>query len=620
MKTIHRVVFFTMTILCFEASAQDSFQNVWNAKMNFFDKKYAEVTTLHVSDDGKNITVLNPLGLEVFQVSGGQRLAESPCVQNGSNKAKRTSGSSGSKGITVGGGKKEKLTLAEEMDALSKIVHIPIPGKNAVLRFNYGISGLGGSKESISRIDIETGEVIWTNNELSWSMENAKFLMKFLASKSRDKNTAAILGADWLHYPAFYINSLTKVLPDRDELWVDSFLGLACVDLSTGKVKWVALETALGLSHILYDQESNSILAFGGNPAWLPKLPILSNMFQLSKGIFRINADTGEIIWKSGYNKNYREKREGGFRNQPLQPDIRLSNNRIIINFNQIEVFDFETGNPLIETSTGKDASMSLLGYGPASEFAFPLIDGDMLYRSVITSVMAFGAAVAGKEPNNFRAVLEAYNMATGELLWTTKEFSRQKINNMTIRNGLLLLSFDGNEGVKALNPKTGETLWAFETSKKGIATKWLLVDNKLIVAENKNIHVLDQKSGKVLHTLNAGKSAGKFSQLKLYKNNLLVVGKKKGMEWYDLKTGTLITAVKTGYAAELLEYTDKVLVFPKNPSGRMLILDPNNLNVLGEVKKSGKRTALSWCETNSNVYTVQKKKVEARHFSGLRN
>jgi len=610
------IVFIALSIT---ANAQNNFQPLWETSLNHYDKKHASLTAMVSPGDEKKVAVLNPMAIEIYDSSIGSLIAESPCVRS-EQKFKGFKptgfGPSNSKGIEIGAGKKkEKLSVTEELDALQKIVHVPLPHRNAVLRFDYGVQ-----REVFSLIDLSNGKTLWTNSELQWGMDRAKDLLSSLASLTPGPKARAALGVDMLQYPAYYIESLIQIIPERDELLVDSFLGLACIDLTTGETKWEVPQTAKGLSYILFDKESNSLLTFGGNPAWLPTLPGMANLYQLNKDILRIDINTGDIIWQSSFNKNFRVKKDGGFNSELVKPDIRLVNNRIITNFNQIEVFDFKTGLPLMETSNGQDAKMGFMSYGPASEFALPLIEGDVIYRSVITDVLAFGASAGGEQANNFKAVLEAYNMGTGELLWTTKEFTRQKINNMAMHNGLLIISFDGNEGVKALNPESGETVWAFETSKKGIETKWLVVGNSLIVAEKKEIHVLDQKSGNVIYTLNTGKNAGSISELKLYKNNLLVLGDKNGMDWYNLETGTLITGVKTGFTSEFLEYPDKIIVFPKAPSDPMLILDPNNLNVLCQVKKSGTRSALSWCESSSNVYSVEGKKVKAQQFSGIKN
>ncbi len=611
LKTIYPLVFFAITMHHFEITAQDSFREMWDVKMNYFDKDYASVTTLQTTLDGQKVAVLSPMGLEVLQATGGQQISESPCIQSTSSKGFKPSGfgSSRNQGIKIGsgsnGGKNEK-SLADELGEIQKIVHIPVPGQDAVLRFNYGFS-----KETISLIALDTGKEVWRNNDISWSMENSKSLMSNLNKATSGRNTASVLGAQIPEYPAYYVQKMTQIHPEKDFMLVDSFFGLVCVDLKTGENKWTVEETSLGLSHILYDEESHSIITFGGNPAWLPTLPGLENAYQMSKSILRIDADSGEIIWKSNYSKNYRVKKDGGFDNVPIQPDIRLVDDRIVTNFNQIEIFDFNTGEALFETTTGKDAASGWMGYGPASEFALPVIHEDLVFRYSISSIKAFGASVGGKMPNNYDGVIEAYNINTGEITWTSEEFSRQKINNMAIKNDLLLVGFDGSQGVRAFEAKTGKPVWQYETGKKGVGTKWIVTEHELIFNDDKEIRILNLDNGSLKQSLEPHSITKSIAQIILYRNNLLVIGKKKGMAWYDLQSGEVLAEVATGFSFEMRAYPDKVLLYPQNPSDPFIILD-SNLAVIGSIKKSGKRTALSWCEKTGNVYAVEGKKVEA--------
>src|SRR5690606_8941653 len=81
-------------------------------------------------------------------------------------------GPSKSKGIKVGGGgEKEKSSVAEELDAMQKIVHVSLPHRNAVLRFDYGVE-----REVFSLINLANGNSMWTNSELQWSMDRVKDL------------------------------------------------------------------------------------------------------------------------------------------------------------------------------------------------------------------------------------------------------------------------------------------------------------------------------------------------------------------------------------------------------------------------------------------------------------
>jgi len=137
LKTIYPVVLVAMTMFYVETMAQDSFQSIWEATMNFYDKDYAAVTTLHTSKNGEKLTVLGPLGLEVLHASQGHRLSESPCVQSTGRGNRMPFGSTDAKGITLGSGKKAKSSPAR---TIFSDINLPIQlcsrlslGKDAVL-------------------------------------------------------------------------------------------------------------------------------------------------------------------------------------------------------------------------------------------------------------------------------------------------------------------------------------------------------------------------------------------------------------------------------------------------------------------------------------------------------
>lgn len=587
-------------LLALAASAQGNFQPLWETKLNHYDKEHALLTTIVSTGAEEKVAVLSPMAIEVFDCSRGDLIGESACEKRAKGYMKLIPSPSKSSGIKIGASKKNELpTVAEALDALQKVVHVPLPHRNAVLRFDYG-----AKREVFSLIDLDNGAVLWTNSDLKWGMERARYLFEYTLHD--------IGGIDQLNYPSEYIANLIKIIPERDEILIDSFSGLACVDLSTGNMKWLVEEAAKGLSHTLYDKKSKSLLAIGGNPSWLSMVPDDEDEFKNNKFILRIEVSTGDIIWQSSFNEKFHAKKDGSFENEPSKADVRIKNGMILTNFNQVEIFDFETGKPLFKTTTGKDLRVGF--EGSPLEFAYPVIKDGVLYRSVMTSLMAFGITKKDEHPDNNKITIEAYNISTGELLWSSEEIARQKINNMAVKNDLLLLSFDGNEGVKALNSATGEQVWSFETSKKGATTKWELTEDEVIVVEKSDIHFLDIATGELRKTIDAKKATGDIAEIDVRNGKLLALGE-KGIAFYDIQDARVISEIKTGYKSEIHEYENKVVIFPIDPTNPLMILDSNNMSVIGTVKKSGKRTALLWCETTGNAYQVQGKKVSAQHL-----
>ncbi|TVR82075.1 MAG: hypothetical protein EA412_02185 [Chitinophagaceae bacterium] len=614
MKKQRTIKFLFLLVFAFTAissMANDGFESAWEARVKYHDNKSAPIISIFSNHAQNNVAFLNPLGIEVFQKNEGKKLADAECKEI-RRRGGLQFGGSRSGGITIGGGRgNNESTLADDLEALQKVVHIPVPHLNSVLRFDYREA----NKEVISLIELSSGNEKWSNDELMWSMDGAKELLSALNSIS--SSAPPPFPVSLPDYPEFYVNNMIKILPEVNALLVNSFFGLAYIDLNNGETMWTVEETAAGLSHIMYDEQSKHILTFGGNPVWLPTIPGLETLYQLSKDILRIDTRTGNIIWKSTYSKNYRKKKPGGFDHIPLLPDIRLDNGLIILNFNQIEIFDFESGTALFETTSGDDALLGYMGYGPASEFASPVIKDGILYRYVISNILALGVSAGNRQPNNFRAVVEAYNIETGDLLWTSSEFSRQKVNNLTITDGLVLISFDGREGVKALNAQSGELVWELELGRRGVTTNWVLGDDKLFVAEDDEIHVVELKTGKVINNHDFRRITGTIKELQLYNNQVFAIGERRGIALINPDNGAMFANTSTGFDADVLFENEKLIVHPISPSDPLMILSSENLSKLGEISNSRRRSGISWCSDSEYVYTVQSNRVEALRFKG---
>lgn len=605
-KHLTIITLLTIAIQPIVVNAQINYQPVWENKLKTFDKKYSAVTSIQPFD-GDKVSVIGPYGIETFAVEKGDLLVEMQNESSESSKSGSGFSASASAGVKIGGGSgKSGKSLTDELDAVQKVVHMTVPNSNVVLRFDYSVFS-----ETVTLIDLATGKEIWSNNSLNWSIDKINKLKSAINRFVPGANTATPLGVPVEEFPAHYIEGITYLIPEKEILLMDTFTGLVCLDLNSGEIKWKLDESSSGLSHMLYDNATNNLLAFGGNPAWLPTLPGLENAYQTNKSIFRVDADSGDLLWKSNYNKNFRIKKHGGFENEPVQPDIRLVNNQIITNFNQVEVFDFETGEAIFETSTGKDATAGLTGYGPASEFALPVFHNDHFYRYTISNIKAFGASVGNKMPNNYDGVLEAYNTKSGEMIWSTDEYARQKINNMAIYDDLLIAGFDGDAGVKAFDAKTGELKWEFATGKRGVGSQWILTDNQLIFNDDKLVRVLNPKDGSEIHTIDSFSITNKIDRIHLYNDQLLILGQKKGLALYDLQNAQLVTQMTTGFALNFIEYTDKVVLEPKKASDALMVLN-KDLSVLASIPKSGKRSAIVWCPQTQKVYAIDNKNITA--------
>lgn len=587
---------------------------LWEVAVENQDGPHDPVTSIHFSPLGQTVIVMNPLGLEVFNVQG-QKLAENSNTKKKSVKKKSSgksflkgmsSGGGDSKGITIGGGKSKK----EPQEPLQKIVYLHLEHTNAVLEFNYG-----SGKETISLISIENCLPLWTNSSLDWSPEFYQYITNLLSdqiasSSSVDFSRKMGVGvAAGIFFPNKYIENIATVLPGKNAVLVNTLMdGVASLNLTNGEVNWISSASAGGLSHIMLDEASNSIVTLGGNPFWFPDV---LNAAQTNKKMVRIDLNTGNTIWESQYNKNFITKNHGGFEYYD-KPDARIVDNKILLNFNETEIFDFETGQSLFITDGSKESLMTWGGTikAASSFFGLPLIDDKVLYRSYVTKVLAFGVSTGGDQVNNHEIVVEALNVDTGEQLWVSGPYSRAGVNNMTLWNDYLLIGMDGREGVKALDRKTGKLIWEHELGRRGVTSRWHIENNQLLFAEHNTLHLLDLTSGNPIRTIDVRQTTGNIKELYLENNRLTIIGKKDGIAIYDLNNGELVNSIKIGYYPIIERYTDRILVSSYDPTEPFFILNSESLDEMGSLSKSRHRTALSWSDEGRKVFEISRGKL----------
>lgn len=579
----------------------------WEASLENQDGRHDPVTSIHLTSSGM-ITVLNPLGVEVFDIKG-KKTSESnnSTKKSGRNSLFRgvTSGRGGSSGITIVGGSSRN----EPQNPLERIVYLQLDHTNAILEFNYE-----SDKQTITLIGTEDCETIWSNNSLHWSPELYREFTELLAGQISSGNVdfsqkMGVGATAGIFFPNKYIENIVTVIPKKNTLLVNTLMdGLASINITNGEINWISSATAGGLSYVLVDEDSNSILALGGNPFWFPEV---LNVVQTNKKLVRINLETGEPIWESQYIRNFTAKNNGGFEFYE-KPDIRIVNNKILLNFNEIEIFDFETGQNIFVSDGAKDGLSSMGGAlkGPAIFFGLPVLDETTIYRTYISKILAFGASFGGGEPNNHEIIVEATDINTGKKLWETEPFSRAGINNMDLWNDYLLLGFNGRDGIKALDRKTGKLIWSYELGRRGVTSKWLLSDDYLIIAEQNSIHILDPTNGNELNKIDVRRVTGNVLNFHLENNILTVVGRKDGIALYNIDNGSIISSVKTGFYPIVERYSDRIIVSSYDPTESFLILNNQTLSEIGSLSKSRHRTALNWTEEGDKVFEISRGKL----------
>lgn len=585
------LILFIFTYSC--SPVKNNMKAEWRSKLNYQDNSHASLSQIVVLNEANKVSVVNPLGIQTFEIGNGNSLH----THSSSRKISKNSTPRSSNLLKIGNSSNSNPSSNSSEFQFQKIVYIQVPESNTVLEFNYG-----SSKEEISLIDLNSGKVIWKNSDLFWSIEQYGNVANSLADVTMKKNSskaATGLAAGAL-FPVRQIQDIVSMFPHKDLMFIKTFEGLTCIEISSGNVKWNVSDLKGEIAYIHYDEGSNSILTFGGNPIWMPAF---LNRIQVNKKLFRIDATNGEVLWNTNYNRNFLVKNDGGLQNElEKKPDIRIADGKIILNFLQIEVIDFETGASIFETSTGNDAMMNIVPEAnPATLFSFPYVKDGILYRAVINRVLAFNQSL----------VIEAYKLENGELMWVSDELTRRSINNISQIGDYVVVGVDGADGIIFLDKETGKQNSSISLSKSGVTKKWL-IDNGVIIAPEKNtIHFITLENTEIKQSINISSIIGNIHKLIIHENNLFVLGSKKGVAKYTLEKGNLVSSIKTGFQPTFFTNTEKILLAPQNPSDAILILSNTDLSVKGSLKKSKKRTTIGWNENFNELYEIKNDKIE---------
>jgi outer membrane protein assembly factor BamB len=488
-------------------------------------------------------------------------------------------------------------SAAGKLSDVFDLAFMYLPETNAVMKFDYGLAS-----ENISLIDVRTGDLLWKNDQLRWSLERygnvagaaTNLLTKNLAAKAGTEIASEIL------FKRQYIQNITNFVDGTSKMLIRTYdgtnPGLSLMNINSGEILWKNNDINTNVGHLLFDSKAEMAVIYGGNPRWTQGLNM--DFLQLNKNLAGIDLADGNILWGSEYNQNMRVKVDGYGDIDDAEFDIRIVDDMVLANFTQIEVHDMKSGAKVFETSSGKDGSMNVVGPGPANFFAYPLVHNGILYRSFIGSVQAFHQTIS----------VEALDMKTGKLLWNREDISRHYVKNMVVRGNLLILGFDRSDGIMALNIENGETEWEKSLGKSGITARWLVDENRIFAPSKSQIFLINATTGEQENVIDVESSVGFISELRMNNNKLFVQGKIKGVAVYDLQNLNLLKAYKTGFInPEIFDYDDIMIVSSSDLgiASPLLVFRSSDYTFLGSVKKSKKRSMISWNSQTGEVYEL---------------
>lgn len=299
---------------------------------------------------------------------------------------------------------------------------------------------------------------------------------------------------------------------------------LICLDIRTGEEKWRKTEDiTIGYDYTLPNEDAVVLINFNAS--------FLKNN---DKKIIKLNTNTGETLWEAEhvgmfhYERNY------------------VSNNRLILDYNGIEMYNLETGEKMLMSRDEKKVKQSntlsagLLNAGDGTGTDAPdwwesLVTDEHVYTMVTEDLSDAGIVVGGMD-----IFVHKYDLATGELVWKS-EALHESARIINVTNGNVVTSRSkafGNRFYAILSDKDGTIIretdvikdYFGDRPKAGIA----FTDQSAYFGGKKGIYVFNLNTWENTKTFDVKDAKiGKLQGMSPTRQGLMTIGD-KGVGFYN--------------------------------------------------------------------------------------
>lgn len=431
------------------------------------------------------------------------------------------------------------------------------------------------SQKEITVYNPVTGDMIWNKDfkDLAPKLKKIDELIPMWDAKvffifNRRMGSDQMVVADMLTGQLLWSSEQFEGVGDENVIYIaeaEAFAistkkALNFIKARTGQMLWETSKFSGVVGTYWVDSKEGTITMLNYKPTGLAAL-----FSGFKNQITKIDLKNGDIIWDQTY-RGAMEKKV--YTKEPLARII-LSNNKVYLMMNGIQVYEYATGKPVWsaaydETPKVKGKPMNAQQYGIYGAVADPLVVGDFIYVLDMQ--------------NKRKQFIKKYDLESGKLVWTSPEIDDARaIPNMYELNGTIVLQVGGtveeqgyykktthnSDGstttsyyyekdyievkpfnVQGFDAENGKSLWQSEKMKKGI-TNMFPEGNDVIVCSAKALYRLDAKTGAEKYEVNISKDgvAGANKILE-YKDNVIIVAD-KGISIHNKTTGELVKANK---------------------------------------------------------------------------
>ncbi|MCH8558275.1 MAG: PQQ-binding-like beta-propeller repeat protein [Balneolia bacterium] len=340
--------------------------------------------------------------------------------------------------------------------------------------------------ETITALDPSSGGVLWTNDQLNFSMAKYSGLIQEAGARV-GRALAGALGASHEAESAEevrerevrFMSNLAMEIPGENKMFFKASNKLVLMDLSDGSsISEIEGFNGPGIAGLqLLDDGGYLVLSAGRDVSNLE----LSSSYSLA----RIDSE-GSLVWMSEHSGRHTS-------------DLMIFDNYVVVDGQPTEVFDLETGDKISENDIRRRSMFS-------NTLHHIVYHNDNLYVA---------ADMYGQVGRVSESRLIRHHIPTGEITDFLETTRNTYFTDMQVHNGMLLVSGHGNAihgrnssgAIMALDPQTGEEIWISEEfstagnnySGEPSVSQAVVSDDVIFVSDIGTLYKIDASSGETL-------------------------------------------------------------------------------------------------------------------------
>ncbi len=394
----------------------------------------------------------------------------------------------------------------------------------------------------LTAFDTKTGEQLWSSTEYRFTPGSDKQVTSVLASiavSSAVSNAVPTSGmsASGVYYSVDMDYFKGAHGSDNAGAFITplegtgSFLLKAgdvhhCIDIRTGEQRWKYDDYDVNIAehHMMPDENLVALVNF--NPSYFAK----SDNY-----VIFLDTETGEEKYRIEHLNNYVENR------------THILGDRLILDYYGLEIFDIKNEERLVLSIDEKvvkanNTVSSLFGSDDGQKSKTSMVMPSAIGEEVVyTATSKMGRRVYPASAGSRNVKLHAYNIKTGEKMWSSKELDKGS-HPVELAGGQVIMK--RQKGLNkhiffGVDTQSGQVMGATDKIKQYLMRNdagYVLMDNSVLFSGKRGLYLYDLSTWKELDEIDVKKAGiGKLQAMDVTDDGLFMIGD-KGIAFYDEK------------------------------------------------------------------------------------